>query len=131
MKTKTCPICGKTYRKGTIVLVATDGDAMVARRVCTRSTCGGRAIQILPLTPTPRCKCGEPATQCHLCASKKETAARKDGADVAAIVKRLRAYSDASYSQVKLSADEKTELYHKGRSDGLDVAIGLLESGRW
>lgn len=125
-----CGVCGNSYRSGTEVWVPEVGgktgvrQKMVRKRAC--NGCAKRAMLIVASMPVARCRCGAPATQCHVCGSRKETAARKDGADVKAIVKKLKvmklAYEDP---------DESEQEYRDGRVHGLESAIELLESGRW
>lgn len=116
-----CSVCNKQCRTTSIVHVK-KGVTLERKRACPK--CEGEAIKVLCQEPSARCKCGEPATVCHVCAGEKERRGKKEGADVAAIVKRLRAMA------VGCGSGDEAD-YTGGRRSGIETAIELLESGRW
>lgn len=127
---KTCKACGGTYRTGAIAYLADDAGKLVASRVC--QPCAKRGIVVIPATRAPMCKCGQPATQCHVCASKGATAAKKDAAGVGGAVKVMRGWLKAidNYA-VDDDSPNENKAYADGRIAAIESAIGLLESGRW
>lgn len=124
-----CGICGSGCRKTTLVYVKSGS---ILERKRAGQCCAGDAIQLVMTTMTRRCKCGGLATQCHLCGSKKELAARKDGAEIKAIIKRFKVIQLARKSSAGAETPGSPEYCSSiGEADGLQAAIDVLESGRW
>lgn len=124
-----CGVCTNTCRTTQLLYVSEKGK-LTRKRAC--STCVRQSISIFAAESAARCKCGAPAIICGTCVSKKETAAKKGGADVTPIVKRLKAMT---ISPTNRKAEEVLGSHEwctaDGVLEGLESAIALLQSGRW
>jgi hypothetical protein len=132
----TCKVCGKKVRKTSLALILRDGTLKGARvcQVCKTAL----GVTIVVAREVPHCKCGEPATKCHVCAGSKSgevsgacdvlegrlRAAKATPAPESPSVDKTgqgAARADAHYGQG----------HHDGRIEGLESAIELLKSGRF
>ena len=118
---KTCKTCGRQVRKTSIALILRDGTLKGARVCAECLTSYGVTIVVKP--EVKRCKCGAPATKCHVCVSSK-------GADVTGVVKALKGRVKALTLTVDPERDPETFAYMKAKIEGMESAIELIEGGR-
>jgi hypothetical protein len=118
---KTCGLCARTYRKGSLAVVMTDR-GLKSKRVC--QDCADKGITLVAAMPAVRCKCGKPATKCHVCAGTKS-------GDLAGAIKVLEGRLKARKLMPVASMDEHAVETNDGVIEGLESAIELLKSGRF
>ena len=119
---KTCKVCGEPYRKGQIVHIMGER-GLQAVRACQK--CAGKGVTLVATNPVTFCKCGNPATKCHICAGSSQPAG-----DIAAALKQL----EGRLKLIKMSpapTDEKAAASLSGRIEGMESAIALLKSGKF
>jgi hypothetical protein len=118
---KTCKVCGHEYRKGRIAFIM-GKRGLKSARVC--QGCADKGVVLVAASPIQACKCGKPATKCHVCAGIKAPLFI-DGA-VKVLEGRLKAVKTVRYT-LNPAGDPFTE----GKIEGLESAIELLKSGRF
>jgi hypothetical protein len=113
---KTCKVCGNKVRKTNLALVSEDG-ILKSGRVC-QDCLSKHGVTIVLRPAVKMCKCGQPATKCHVCAGSKS-------GDLTSAIATLRGRLKTAKVTPVLSE------HLEGRIEGLESAIELLESGRF
>lgn len=118
---KTCKVCGHEYRKGRIAFIM-GKRGLKSARVC--QGCADKGVVLVAASPIQACKCGKPATKCHVCAGTKSGSL--DDA-----IKRLEGLAKAKRLAKVASMSEHDIVTNDGQIEGLEAAIELLKSGRF
>ena len=118
---KTCKVCGHEYRIGRIAFIM-GKRGLKSARVC--QTCADKGVVLVAASPIQACKCGKPATKCHVCAGAKS-------GDLSDAIKVLEGRAKARKVMPIANMDEHTVETNDGFIEGLESAIELLRSGRF
>lgn len=125
---KRCAVCVKPYRSGTIALVKEGADTWKRKRVCGTCAKGG-VLVVAGAAAASRCACRKPATTCAGCANEQER--RDRAAQLADLVRKLRAYAKTYAAAVDERPANERDEYTDGVADGLERAADMVKSGDW
>lgn len=119
----TCKVCGHKVRKTTLAMILRDGKLKSAR-VC--QPCESKlGVTIVVAREVPRCKCGNPATKCHVCAGSRIV-----GPELAGAIKTVKGWLMASKIAVPQLSDDARG-HQKARIEALESVVELLQGGRF